>query len=348
MNKTKMTLAVSGGVIGLLVLVMGYLVWGAYSAKTAALEGGEVGDEMVDGLETVLDRARSLSTLSKSHPVYPCAASLKAIESNQTVVADWRGEAAKLAARGDRVFPKTTPAAFKTFIVADAKRLAALPGAVGGALVKPGFAFGPFKDYIAEGKMPAEAQLAELQRQWDDVATLTEMLAGCGIAELVDMQFKVAGQNAEEPSRDAGRGRKARGNGKKKGAKAAEEKQPIAHTYVVSFNAKPPAFVKAMNALETSERFVTVENFTFSRAKDVVAEALGGDEKKQETVFAGRRGRRGRRGGSDPEAAVEAAAEAAAKGGIVTDPLLDAPLQVTMTVTVHDFRSLEEEKEEQK
>ena len=32
-----------------------------------------------------------------------------------------------------------------------------------------------------------------------------------------------------------------------------------------------------------------------------------------------------------------------AKNGLVTDPLKDDPLTVTMTVTVHDFRSLEEE-----
>ena len=61
--------------------------------------------------------------------------------------------------------------------------------------------------------------------------------------------------------------------------------------------------------------------------------------------------------GEDPdETAAEAEApasklagtgEEAGKNGLVTDPLKDDPLTVTMTVTVHDFRSLEEEKSEE-
>ena len=35
----------------------------------------------------------------------------------------------------------------------------------------------------------------------------------------------------------------------------------------------------------------------------------------------------------------------ASKNGLVTDPLKDDPMTVTMTVTVHDFRSLEEDGE---
>jgi hypothetical protein len=36
------------------------------------------------------------------------------------------------------------------------------------------------------------------------------------------------------------------------------------------------------------------------------------------------------------------------KGGIVTDPVLDPPLAVTMTVSVYDFKSLEAAKEVEK
>ena len=47
-----------------------------------------------------------------------------------------------------------------------------------------------------------------------------------------------------------------------------------------------------------------------------------------------------RRGGAPAPLADEKKDEA--KSGIVTDPQLDAPLAVTMRVTVHDFRSLED------
>lgn len=331
MNKTRMTLAVMGGVIGLAVLAMAYFCWSAYAAKTAAMEGDD--DEGVDGLETVVGKAQTLTR----KPVYPCAESVKAIDGDIARVADWQTEAKKLAVRGDRVYPKTTPAAFKTFIVSDAKRLSALPGLVSGALVKPSFAFGPFKDYISEGKMPADAQLAELQRRWDDVATVVETLAACGIAELTDVAFKTI-EVKEEPKDDR-RNRKAT-KPRKPSADETAEKPPVAYTYVFSFAARPAALVKAVNALETCERFIVVDGFTFGRSVDALAEALGGNEKKDASSQASsRRGRRGRRAAAVEQPKTEEAKEL--KDGIVTDPAADAPFAVTMTVTIHDFRSLE-------
>ena len=345
MNKTKMILAGTGGAIGLVVLVLGFLVWQAFSAKTAAIEGDD--EEGTDGLETVEARAQSMSR----KPVYPCAASLSAIAANQKAVDDWRKDGLSLAARGDKVFPKTTPAQFKTDLVADARRLAELPGKANGKLVKPDFAFGPFKDYIVEGKMPAEAELGELQRKWDDVATVTELLVTNGIAELVDVQFKAAAKKDEPETKSDGRGEKKKGQKTKdKGQRPMSDvPSPLSFSYVFTFAAKPAAFIRTLNALESCERFITVDDFSFVRPGDVIAESLGGDEKKAAEAQAsgGRRGRRGRRGGEQPDATAPRGEDAAGtvngRNRIVTDPLLDAPMTVTMTVTVHDFRSLEEE-----
>ena len=341
MNKTKMILAGTGGAIGLIVLVLGFLVWQAFSAKTAAIEGDD--EEGVDGLETVESRAQTLSR----KPVYPCAASVTALEENQKSLGEWCKEGLSLAARGDRTFPKTTPAQFKTDIVADAKRLMALPGGVAGKLVKPDFAFGPFKDYIVEGKMPSEQELAELQRKWDDVATVTELLATNGVAELVDVQFKAKAEaSGAQDKRDA-RGKGDKRKGAAKSGDQTTEQSDNFFSYVFTFAAKPSAFVDVVNALETEERFIVVENFAFSRGTDVLAEALGGgDDKKKDAAQAstGRRGRRGRRGAEAAAAPVAEGRDGTekTKNGIVTDPLIDAPMTVTMTVTVHDFRSLEE------
>ena len=348
MNKTKMILAGTGGAIGLIVLVLGFLVWQAFSAKTAAIEGDD--EEGTDGLETVEARARTLSR----KPVYPSAASVSAIEANQKAVDDWCKEGLKLAACGDKVFEKTTAPKFKAFLVADAHRIAGLSGGVGGKLVKPDFAFGPFKDYIAEGKMPTEAELANLQRQWDDVATIAEMLSTNDVVELVDVQFAVA-----KPAADAGRETEdtRRKVGKKNKVKAKEDKdlphEPRSFSYVFTFAARPSAFVKVLNNLVSCERFITVDSFSFTRPADVIAEALGGDEKKAAEAqgAGGRRGRRGRRGGAAEAPASKLAGTeegaAASKNGVVTDPTLDAPLTVMLKVTVRDFRSLEEKSEEE-
>ena len=339
MNKTKMILAGTGGAIGLVVLVLAFFVWQAFSAKTAALEGDD--EEGVEGLETVESRAQTLSR----KPVYPCKESLSAIEENLALVEDWRKEALALAARGDKVFDATTPATFKTFLVSDAKRIAELPGGAAGKLVKPDFAFGPFKDYISEGKMPAEAELAELQRKWDDVATVAGILSKCGASELVDIQFSEVKRDQGSGNRDQEKkGNKRKGSSKSNNQTIKQSNSSF--SYVFTFLTRPPAFVRTVNELAASERFITVDAFTFDRESDVIAEALGGDEKKDDAAASsGRRGRRGRRGAEIVQEKPQDADAAALKNGIITDPLLDAPFKVVMTVSVHDFRSLEEKDE---
>ena len=334
MNKTKIILASVGGVIAVAVLAMAWFVWSGYSAKVAAIEGDDEGN---DGLDTVTASAQTLSRKS----VFPSAASVRAIESNTAQIVEWKEAALKLAASGDRVYEKTTTAAFKAFIVEDAKRLASMKGGVNGVLVKSDFAFGPFKGYIAEGKMPADSQLAELQRRWDDVATITEILAAAGITELVDVQYKADEEAKEEeskPKKGARRSKERRGVA----AKEVEVAKPAAFSYVFTFTSRPAGIVKALNALRTGERFTVVEDFSFVRERDVIAEALGGDEKK-DAASGGRRGRRGRR-----QAAEEVKNEEEPKNnGIITDPLLDSPCKVQMALTVYDFRSLEEVKGEE-
>ena len=335
MNKNRMTLAVAGGVIGIAVLAAAYFAWNSWSAKTAAVEG----DDESEGLEAVVAKAEKLSR----SPVYPCAESVKATEAEASKLAEWMADTRRIASRGDRVFEKTTPPAFKTFIVQDAKRLVSLPGAAAGALAKPDFAFGPFSGYIAGGDLPSEAQLAELQRRWDDVAVVTETLAACGIGELTDVQFKAAERKQEEQPQNSRDGRRAAAKRRqqKGGAKAkteGEDKKVVSSfSYVFSFTAKPPALVKAVNALATCERFISIDDFSFRRERDAIVEAIGADEKKGEAAPSGRRRRRGQQA-----QAAEEAANSAAKSGIVTDPQADAPFAVAMTVTVHDFMSLED------
>ena len=341
MNKTKMILAGTGGVIGLVVLVLAFLVWQGFSAKTAAIEGDD--EEGVDGYETVVGRAETLSR----KPVYPSAAGVTAIESNRTVLTEWTADARKLASRGDRTFGVTTPAAFKAFIVGNVAMLREGTNATA-RILKPDFAFGPFKDYIAEGKLPAENELAELQRKWDDVVTVTELLAESGVSELVDVQFinrMIELSNNRNESKSAKKAKPAK-KGASKSNNQTVQQSNVSFSYAFTFTARPAALVKVVNALGTCERFIVVEDFTFARPGDVIAEALGGEEKKEAALASGgRRGRRGRRGAEAPASKLAGTETENGKNGVVTDPLLDAPLSVVMTVTVHDFRSLEEEEE---
>ena len=328
MNKNRMILAIAGGVIGVAVLATAYLAWSAMAAKTAAIEGDD--EEGTPGLDSVIAKAQSLS----HQEIYACVASVQMIESNAQHVAAWQDEALKTVSRGDKMFNPTTSAAFKTFLVSDAKRLAMLPGSVNGALAAENFTFGPFREYIVEGKMPAEAQLTQLQRQWDDIASVVELLAEAGIARLTDIQLKVREAPVEEAPKKV---RKPNKKASKKKAEAESDKAPIANTYVFAFTTRPAAFVKAINLLGTGERFIVVEDFALQHPNDALSTILGGESKQQENARSGRR--RGRRGVAVEQKPAE---EDVLKNGIVTDPLLDAPCAVSMTLTVYDFRSLED------
>ena len=191
MNKSKIVLAAVGGVIGVAVLAAAFLAWQSWSAVSEARDGGDSGE----GLDSVVAKAASLSRKD----VYPCAANVKAIDANRERFEEWRDEAARHAARGDRKFDPTTPAAFKEQLLFDAKRISALPGSVDGAIVKPDFPFGAFREYILDGKLPPEAQLPKLQRQWDDVTFFVEELSKAGVDELTAVEFGAAAAPEKQP-----------------------------------------------------------------------------------------------------------------------------------------------------
>ena len=333
MNKSKIVLAATGGVIGAAVLAAAFLAWRSWSAATEAAEGGESGE----GLDSVVSRARGLVRKE----VYPCAESVKAIDANREKFEVWKDEAARLVERGDRSFEPTTPAAFKEQLLFDARRLSALPGSADGAIVKPGFGFGPFREYILDGKLPPEAQIAKLQRQWDDIVFFVEILAKAGIGELTGIEV-VAAAPVPEQKETSRKGQKKKRKGGDAKSQNGERGKATVEKYTVRFSAAPDAFVRAVNDLSTTNRFITVEDFSFVRAKDDLKEAFefqGG--KKEAPAASSRRSRRARRGeAEEEEKKAESPREAALRQGVVSDPQLATPLSVELKLAVRDFGTL--------
>lgn len=320
MNKSKIVLASLGGVVAAASLALAYMIWDAVSGK----------GERVDELDGALASADRLVRL----PVYPGKEGVEAYKANAAAYEEWREAADAFASAGDMVFEQTTPPAFKAFLQGEARRLSALPGGVDGKIVKSEFPFG-FNDYINGGVLPSQADLSRLQREWHDVSTVVEALAGCGIIEITGVTVAAPKQaEAEQPATKAG---KARGAKAQKGDRESSRPAPAVTSIALEFVTRPAGLVNAVNAFMTAKRFMVVEDFSFVRAKDDIAEALGGDAKKDEP--AARPGRR-RRGVQVVE---EQKAEEGAdkKDGLVTDPASASPLKVSMAVSVYDFRSLE-------
>lgn len=329
MSKTKITLAAVGGISGVAVLAAGVFLYLQMSARTTALEG----DEETDGLETVQAKAERLMRQT----VRPCDESVKELAASRVEILAWKDETFRFASRGDRPITELSDAAFKEFLIQDSKRLLGLPQGTTNKTLEATFEFGPFKSYISEGKMPELENLKTLQRNWDDLALIIETLSSCGIARVTAIDLAKATVSQEEAA-PAKTNKKA-----KKTKKSAEPAfKPASFTYSVSCLARPAAFVKALNAFQTIERFVAVDDFSIRRGKDELAEALGGDKREEAAPTS----RRGRRRAARAEEEDEKKSE---ETGILTlaDPQKEQPFEVTLTLTVHDFRSLEETPKEE-
>ncbi len=319
MSKPKIILAAVGGAIVLVSLALGILIWSAASDRS----------EKIDDLNAATASANTLM----AKPVYPGPKGVKALESNRVEYATWSASAHELAAQGDCSFEKTTAPAFKSFLVEDAHRLAELPGGVDGKLVKPGFAFG-FSTYITEDKMPADADLATLQREWYDISTVIKALAVTGVVEVADVVRQVKATAPEE--QDAA----ARKNKKRRNAKAEEDaaaKAPLVSTFTVVFRAKPQGLVNAVNAIVSSSRFIVVDEMSFAREEDALANLLSGGTKKDEAPA--RRSSRRRNRGADAADEDAAQRKGLVAGGLVTDPARASLLKVSMKFSVYDFRT---------
>jgi len=336
MNKSQMILAAIGGIVVLGALVLGYFIWDASSVKA-------------ERAETLEGDVASAGNVMKKLPVKPEKASLSVYKDSCAAYGEWQAEAKKVASRGDLVFDMATPAEFKTAIVGEARKIADLPGCFDGKFAKSDFGFG-FKDYVTGGALPPEADLKRLQREWNDVSTVLKTIAACGGADagVIDVRMgaqkaKAEGEGEEEASAKK-RNKKAKKKVKVKGEGGGEGEGdegsagPAVTAFTVEFMMRPSGLVKAVNAFATGTRFVVVEDCSFVREKDELAETLGGDAKKTEQAGTSRRRRRS-------QAQEEPKAET--KGGMVIDPATASLLKVTMVVSVYDFRSLEEEKEKE-
>jgi hypothetical protein len=347
MNKSKIVLAAIGGVTLVGALVAGFFLWQASNAKTIALEGDF--DEGTDGLDTVMQKAAALAGKS----VFPSQESVKILEKNREMFDEWRCEALNLASRGDKKFAETTSAAFKEFLLNEAKRLSSLPGSADGHLIKPAFSFGSFKEFILDGKLPPEAKLPMLQRQWDDITFVIETLSAAGALEVTGVDVKVT-QKSVEDSRVASKKKRfsKRAVANKKQQSTADEKEQISsESYVFTFLARPAGVVNVLNALNVCDRFVTVDAFSFFKEADYLTEAISNKKDGNESVVKKRqlrtRSRRRDAKNGDEEKKVETPRERALRMGIVSDPLCESPLTVSITLTIRDFGTLSADSEEE-
>ena len=320
MNKNKIIMSSIGGVAVVIALVLGYLTYAAWEEK----------EEAVDSLEGMKANVKRIS----SAKIAPSQPSVDAIEENRKTLAIWFGHAFEVAARGDRAYPTLTVAEFRQLLSESVDEARKLPGGTNGKLVAEDFSFG-FRDILDEGKLPKSEELPLLLRQWGDIKLFAEILSAAGAVKLTDVE-KEAKKAAPEPQRApvAQTGRNPR-----QPQKPQADDKPLAdaQSYTIKFQARPLAFVKALNEFGRTERFVVIDSLAFKRDPDALDSVLGGKDKEEARPTGGRRSRGGRRGAQQEQEQPQEGEEETRRKGLIVDPVTDTPFTVTMKITTYDF-----------
>ena len=284
--------------LGVWVLLAGGLSYMAYEASASRTEA-----------EDTLQSENEAFNRFNSAPVFPSAASIASVKSNEMAWSVWYDTAFSLAGRGDKELPTETPPVFKQRLQSTVRRLQALNGEVSGKLSQPTFYFG-FDKFLGEtDALPQSAEIPVLAAQLDFIEGFAEMLAEAGVMEVKSLVCVPQNPEDTECARHL--------------------------DYKVTFASRPAGIVRTINALATSTRFVSIDGFSFKETGDSITPRLSSEGKKDE-ASGGRRGRRGRRGAAVEEEKVD---DSRKENRVVTDPSANAVFDVSMTVKVYDFRT---------
>lgn len=281
--------------LGVWVLLAGGLGYLAYDAVSTRVEA-----------EDTLEDENTAFRRFNDAPVFPSAASIDSVKSNEMAWGAWYDAAFALASRGDKELPTETPPVFKQRLQSTVRRLQSLPGEADGKLSAPTFFFG-FDKYLGEtDALPQSDEIPVLAAQLDFIESFAEILAEAGVREVKSL-VRVEPKADEECARHL--------------------------DYTITFSTRPAGLIRTMNALAVSTRFVSVSGFSFKETGDTITPRLSSDPNKDNAR--GRGGRRGRRG-----AVVEEKVDDGKKENrVVTEPAVNAVFDVTMTVKAYDFRT---------
>lgn len=281
------------GVWASIAATLGYFAFDASSTRTEAEEK----------FQSENDAFRRFNDA----PVFPSAASIASVKSNEVTWGAWYDAAFSLAGRGDKDLPSESPSVFKQRLQSTIRRLQSLPGEVDGKLSAPTFFFG-FDKYLGEtDALPLKDDVPVLAAQLDFIESFAEDLAVSGVKEV-----KALVRHDPKPDAECAR-----------------------HLdYTITFATRPAGLVKVVNALAASQRFVAVTGFSFKETGDKITPRLSSDGKKDAAQGRGRRGRGRALVAEEPKVD-----ESRKENRLVTDPAVNAEFDVTMTVKVYDFRT---------
>ena len=325
MTKQQKIYACLGGAVGVCALALGWFLYSAYADYQAALEGDE--EEGTEGLIAAKEKNNKFYTQSKP---FPSSDSIKQIQSNKTVYAEWINRATVMAARGDCPPPPSDldGTVFKQNLFEQVTRMQKYPGGVNGRICSDKFLFG-FDQYLGEaGKTPEQLELMKLYAQFVTITNVVDLFRESGVLEIrkierVEVQEDVENANA--------RGGQRNRDGKGKAGQNAAALEPKYFDFNLEYVVRASSFVKVLNGLAKSQRFYVVSNLSFEQEGESLKARL---DRIESASSGGNSSSRDHRRGRGRDRSQENREEIAS--GIVTNPET-TPILVRMKLSAYDF-----------
>lgn len=326
MKRHQITLIACGVLMAAVCLGAGWFLITSLAAKSAAADERNQAHEQ---LQTIY-RAK----------VFPSQENIARVNEDRTVLETWLATASNLVHKGDlRVEPKT-PTSFKQTLQATVRALSTHPGTVQGKVVAAGFNFG-FDKYLGQSdSLPVAEHVDRLTGQLAIIERICKELYAANILELrtvrretFDEKGSAVQTQEEQPT---GRRRRRRddsgGDSAAPAAKAGASSEYFAsQRFTFEFQARPAAFIAALNKLAAMDLFVVVAEAELRKASDPLAQLSA--KKKESAAGTGATGQGAVAAPVDPATLTHVER-------IVTDPELEPPVNVKLDIDVYSFEGV--------
>ena len=319
MKLHQIILVVCGVLMAAVCLGAGWFLISAMVAKNAAAEER---NQKYDELKGIYNAK-----------VFPNTENIARVSEDQKALEAWLVTASNVVHKGELQVEQKTPTGFKQSLQATVRKLSSQPGAVNGKVVAAGFNFGFDKYLGTSDSLPASEHVERLTQQLTIIELLCKELYAANILSLATVTRETFDEvgTEQKPQEDTGRRRKK--NADKTSARATQS--PMAtggsesefftkQRFTFEFNARPTAFINALNRLAAMGLFVVVAETEFRKTEDSLGKRTGKHKK---------------------EAAKDGAAEVDPATlthieRIVTDPELEPPVSVKLDIDVYSFNGV--------
>lgn len=323
MKRQQIILIVCGVLMGVVCLGAGWFLLSAMSVRSAAAEER---NQASDELKRIYNAK-----------VFPSEENIKRVREDKRALEGWLDATSNLVHKGDLTIDEKTPAGFKQSLQATVRALSAHPGVVKGKVVESGFKFG-FDKYLGESdSLPKPEHVGRLTRQLTTIEMICKELYKANILSLETITRETFEEATAEPVQQEEPRRRSNRRDKQAAREAAPAPAASAageffskQRYTFVFQARPGAFIDALNRLASMDLFVVVAETEFRKTDDPLQK------------FDARKKR------NDPASPAEAPGGAAAVDlakvphvdRIVTDPEIEPPVSVKLDVDIYSFEGV--------